>query len=236
MSMRRFVLAVVVVVGVSAAASAGYARSPKDPVLRRRPADVALAKTLLLAASDLPDGFRDAGADRSSSSGSGSVNCKGVVEPDLHRLVMTADVSSHDFERTDAVSGFTQVSTEATLFESAADAQTGISWLVSLPKAKLDSCFSSMIRAGLPKTAKTAGFHLTVARRTIGQVQIFVWELQVQFERNGSWIPIDMVIAGFHRARALEMLTVVSGGRGLDPAVMTGFSRTLTARLAHAAL
>ena len=235
MSLRRFVLAVVVVVGVSVAASVAYARSPKDPVLRSRPADVALAKTLLLGASDLPEGFRDAGVDRSSGS-NGSVDCKGVVEPDLHRLVMTADVTSHDFERTDSVSGFTQVSTEATLFESAAEAQTGIAWLVSLPKAKLDSCFSSMIRAGLPKTAKTAGFHLTVARRTIGGVQIFVWELQVQFERNGSWTPIDMVIAGYHRARALEMLMVVSGGRGLDPTVMTAFSRTLTTRLAHAAL
>jgi hypothetical protein len=222
------------VVGIGVLTAGAYARSPKDPTLRSRPGDVALAKSLLLGKADLPADFRDTGPDHSGSGP--NVDCNGVVQPDLHRLVMTADVTSHDFERTDPLSGFTQLSTEATLFVNAAEAQASIAWLIALPKAKLQSCFAAAVRAGLPKATKTAGFHLTTLRRSIGQLRLYVWEVQLRFERSGTWTPIDFVMAGYHRGRALEMLMIVNAGGGLDPAFVTNLSRTLTARLTHATL
>jgi hypothetical protein len=230
----RTLLTLLAVVGIGVLTAGAYARSPKDPTLRSRPGDVALAKSLLLGKADLPADFRDTGPDHSGSGP--NVDCNGVVQPDLHRLVMTADVTSHDFERTDPLSGFTQLSTEATLFVNAAEAQASIAWLIALPKAKLQSCFAAAVRAGLPKATKTAGFHLTTLRRSIGQLRLYVWEVQLRFERSGTWTPIDFVMAGYHRGRALEMLMIVNAGGGLDPAFVTNLSRTLTARLTHATL
>lgn len=232
--LMRTLLALLAIVGIGVLTADAYAGSPKDPTLRSRPGDVALAKSLLLGKADLPADFRDAGPDHSSSGA--NVDCKGVVQPDLHRLVMTADVTSHDFERTDPLSGFTQLSTEATLFVNAAEAQASIAWLIALPKAKLQTCFAAAVRAGLPKATKTAGFHLTALRRSIGQLRLYVWEIQLRFERSGTWTPIDFVMAGYRRGRALEMLMVVNAGGGVDPAFMTSLSRTLSARLTHAAL
>jgi hypothetical protein len=230
--MRRFVAALVTVFACAGLASLASAASPRDPVLHKRPADVALAKRLLLAKTDLPAGFRDAGPDRSGSNS--NVDCKGVVQPDLHRLVMTADVSSHDFERTDPVDGFTQVRTEATLFMNAAEAEASIAWLVKLPKATLERCFATAVRAGLPKTAKTAGFHLTVVHRASGELHRDIWQLQMRFERSGVWFPVELVIGGYRRGRALEMLMVVNAAGELDPALMAELSDTVSARLTRA--
>lgn len=231
--MRRFVPPILVVLTLSGLASVASARSPKDPVLRSRPADVSLARSLLLAKADFPPGFRDAGPDRS---GSGNFDCNEVAQPDLHRLVMTADVSSHDFQRTDPVTGFTQVSTEATLFVNATEAQAGIAWLANLPRAKLSDCFAAAFRAGLPKTAKMAGFHLTALQRAIGPLHIYVWELQLRVQRNGAWIPVDFVIGDYRRGRGIATLVALQVGGALDPSLTTQLSRTFGTRLATAAI
>jgi hypothetical protein len=219
---------------VAGTATSAVARSPKDPTLRRVAADVALAKTLLIAKRDLPAGFRDAGPDTSGNS-SGDV-CKGVVQPDLHQLVMHADETSHDFERTDAATGFTQLSTEATLFRSASEATASMAWFSSLPKSKLQTCFQAAFRAGLPKTAKTSGFRLVVTHRTVSDLHLGVWEMGLRLQKNGSWIPVDFVIASYRRGRALEMLMAVNAGGGLDPALMRSLSETITIRLLHASV
>jgi hypothetical protein len=223
-----------VAVCLAGSASAAAARSPKDPTLHRVAADVALAKTLLLGRRDLPAGFRDTGPD-TSGNGSDDV-CKGVVEPDLHRLVMQADVTSHDFESTDAATGFTQVSTEATLFRSAHEATASMAWFTSLPKSKLQACFEAAFRAGLPKSTKTQGFRLDVTRRTISDLHLGIWEMGLRFQKNGAWIPVDFVIASYRRGRALEMLVAVNAGGGLDPTLMRTISETITTRLFHASV
>ena len=213
-------------------ASVAAAGSPKDPTLHRVAADVALAKTLLIAKRDLPAGFRDAGPD-TSGNGSDDV-CKGVVEPDLHRLVMQADLTSHDFDLTDSATGFTQVSTEATLFRSAREATASMAWFTSLPKSKLHACFEAAFRAGLPKSAKTQGFRLDVTRRTISDLHLGIWEMGLRLQKNGTWVPVDFVIASYRRGRALEMLLAVNAGGGLDPTLMRTISETITSRLFHA--
>jgi hypothetical protein len=176
---RSSVVVLALAACLAGSASAAAAGSPKDPTLHRVAADVALAKTLLLGKRDLPAGFRDAGPD-TSGNGSDDV-CKGVVEPDLHRLVMQADVTSHDFQLTDAATGFTQVSTEATLFRSAREATASMAWFTSLPKSKLQTCFEAAFRAGLPKAAKTQGFRLQVTRRTISDLHLGIWEMGLRF-------------------------------------------------------
>lgn len=232
--MGRSSVFVLVALAACLAGSAGVASaaSPKDPTLRRVAADVALAKSFLIAKRDLPAGFRDAGPD---ASGNGSDDiCKGVVQPDLHRLVMHADVTSHDFERTDGTTGFTQVSTEATLFRSAREATASMAWFTSLPKSKLQACFEAAFRAGLPKSTKTQGFRLDITRRTISDLQLGIWEMGLRFQKSGTWIPVDFVIASYRRGRALEMLLAVNAGGGLDPTLMRTISETVTMRLFHA--
>ena len=231
---RSSVVVLALAACLAGSASAAAAGSPKDPTLHRVAADVALAKTLLLGKRDLPAGFRDAGPD-TSGNGSDDV-CKGVVEPDLHRLVMQADVTSHDFQLTDAATGFTQVSTEATLFRSAREATASMAWFTSLPKSKLQTCFEAAFRAGLPKAAKTQGFRLQVTRRTISDLHLGVWEMGLRFQKNGAWIPVDFVIASYRRGRAIEMLLAVNAGGGLDPALMRTISETITTRLLRAAV
>ena len=231
---RSSVVVLALAACLAGSASAAAAGSPKDPTLHRVAADVALAKTLLLGKRDLPAGFRDAGPD-TSGNGSDDV-CKGVVEPDLHRLVMQADVTSHDFQLTDAATGFTQVSTEATLFRSAREATASMAWFTSLPKSKLQTCFEAAFRAGLPKAAKTQGFRLQVTRRTISDLHLGVWEMGLRFQKNGAWIPVDFVIASYRRGRALEMLMAVNAGGGLDPRLMRTVSETITTRLFHASV
>ena len=217
------------VAGVATSAAAG---SPKDPTLQRVAADVALAKTFLIAKRDLPAGFRDAGPD---TSGNGSDDiCKGVVQPDLHRLVMHADETSHDFQRTDTVTGFTQLSTEATLFGSAREATASMAWFSSLPKSKLQACFQAAFRAGLPKSAKTSGFTLDVTHRTVSDLHLGIWEMGLRLQKNGSWIPVDFVIASYRRGRVIEMLLAVNAGGGLDPSLMRTLSETITIRLLRA--
>jgi hypothetical protein len=219
---------------IAGSASVAAAGSPKDPTLHRVAADVALAKTLLIVKRDLPAGFRDAGPDTSGNS-SDDV-CKGVVQPDLHRLVMHADVTSHDFEQTVTATGFTQVSTEATLFRSAREATASMAWFTSLPKATLQACFEAAFRAGLPKSTKTQGFRLDITRRTISDLHLGVWEMGLRFQKNGAWIPVDFVIASYRRGRAIEMLLAVNAGGGLDPALMRTISETITTRLLRAAV
>ncbi len=219
---------------VAGSGSVGPPRSPKDPTLQRVGADVPLAKTHLLGKRDLPAGFRDTGPD-TSGNGSDDV-CKGVVEPDLHRLVMQADVTSHDFELTDAATGFTQVSTEATLFRTAREATASMAWFTSLPKAKLQACFEAASRAGLPKSAKTQGFRLDVTRRTNSDLHLGFREMGLRFQKNGAWIPVDFAIACYRRGRALEMLMAVNAGGGLDPTLMRTISETITTRLFHASV
>ena len=215
-------------------ATAAAARSPKDPTLHAAPADVALAKTFLIARHDLPAGFRDTGPDTSGSSSDDL--CKGVVQPDLHRLVMTADVSSHDYQRTDAATGFTQMTTEAGLFRTRGEAIESLRWFLALPKSKIESCFAEAVRKGLPKTAKTRGFRLQVAHRAVGDLHLDVWEVVVRVQRNATWIPVDLVVAAYRRGRALETLTAVNVGGGLEQALMRGVSRTITTRLLRASV
>jgi hypothetical protein len=227
-------LALLVALACLVPATAAAARSPKDPTLHKTPADVALARTFLIARPDLPSGFRDTGPD---TSGSGSDTlCKGVVQPDLHRLVMTADVSSHDFQRTDSLTGFTQVSTEAGLFQTRGEATESMRWFLALPKSKIESCFAEAVRKGLPKTAKTTGFHLQVAHRTVADLHLDVWEVVVRVQRNGNWIPVDLVVAEYRRGRALETLTAVNVGGGLEQTLMSGVSSRITTRLLHASV
>ncbi len=232
--MRRRVAAPLALAVLACLGPTAYAASSRDPVLRSRPADVALAKRLVLGRADLPGSFGDAGAD-TTNSGS-DIQCAGVVQPDLHRLVMSADVTSHGFDQTDPVLGYTHLRSEVSLFHAAGDAQASIAWIVGLSHAKLESCFAAAFRSGLPKAAKLSGFRLTSLVRTAGDLHVYVWEMRAQVLASGRVLPVDFALTGYRRGRALEMFMAVNAGAGLDPNLMEQLSRALSARLVQASL
>jgi hypothetical protein len=109
-SVRRPALVLLTAAVALAAATAALAGS-KDPQLHKRPADVRLAKSLIMTSRDLPAGFVDKGPQKQDSSPTPDIPCS---VPNLHALVMTADVSSHNFVRKGT--GYAEASSEATFF------------------------------------------------------------------------------------------------------------------------
>lgn len=116
---RRLALLTVAAAVVLALAAAAFA-GPRDPRVHKRPADVRWAKTLILKLRDLPAGFVDKGPQKDDS-GPTPPGCK---EPNLHALVETADVSSHNFERNRA--SFAEALSETSFFLRPAQAQTAV--------------------------------------------------------------------------------------------------------------
>jgi hypothetical protein len=215
-------------------AAAASVRSPKDPTLRARPADVALAKQLLIRLSDLPAGFTDKGLDRSGDSNS-NFSCPGVTQPDLHRLILTADVNSHQFQRESATTGFSQISSEASLFRSASDAYASVEWIVRLPTSTMQRCLAAVARAGLPNSARPA-IHVTTARRRIGDLRIFTWEIRAVVRNGAVRLPIDVTLGGYLRGRAAIMLTITTAGPPPDLTLIRSLAQTTASRLEHARL
>ena len=69
------------------AATAAALAGPRDPRLHKRPADVQLARSLILKQADLPAGFVDKGRQKQDASSTPDLPC---TQPNLHALVMTA--------------------------------------------------------------------------------------------------------------------------------------------------
>ena len=231
--MRIVALTAVLAVALAGATGAG-ARSPKDPTLRTKPADVRLARTLLVTRADLPAGiaFVDKGIDKSSNA---DFQCKGVQEPDLHRLVETAEIDGHTFEAKSAA-GFTQVQSSASIFRSAREAAVAVGALRSLSSAAAKRCFAAAIRKGLPGGTSISQFRFKPLRRTVGGLKLLVWEISLQVQAGGRALPMDLVMAFYERGRAVPMLMLMNAGTGVDPTLARSLSAGMVAKLETARL
>lgn len=229
--MRSDALLVVAAAALVAAAGAS-ARSPKEPTLRPRAADVRVAHGLLVTRSDVPAGFVDKGVDRS---GDGTFRCKGLQQPDLHRLVETADVDGHTFEGAGAT-GFTQIQSSASLFRSRREAATAVDAFRRVPTSTMRRCFAVAFRSGLPKGARVGPFRVTPIRRTTGDLRLLVWEIRTKLYAVARWVPVDMVLAFYERDRAVSLLMLTNAGGGIDSATARDLSAGMAARLEAAPL
>ena len=216
-------LATAVMLGVAAAALAG----PKDPRLHKRPADVKRAKTLILKLRDLPGDFTDKGPDKSSGP-----TPAGCSQPNLHALVMTADVSSHKFVRARA-GVYAVVLSEVTVFVRAAQAQRAVA---AVTTSKMGRCLKEAAVEGAKKSAKGA-LTIVSARaiplsESVADMHDRFWDILVTFKAHGLVFRDELVLAYFRRGRVVSVM-MVNSLNGLSEAEAKNISETLAARLAR---
>jgi hypothetical protein len=222
--MRRvalLTLAAVVMLVVVAAAFAG----PRDPRLHKRAADVTRAKTLILKLGDLPSGFADKGPQKNDS----GPTPPGCTEPNLHALVVTADVSSHDFEREQG--GFAEALSETSFFVRPAQAAKAVA---ASTNSKLTRCFKEAIVASAKKSSGGAmtvvSTRLVPISATVGDMHTKIWDIFVTFKARGLLFRDEMVLAYFRRGRVVSFV-MLNSVNGLTAQEAKDISERLTARL-----
>lgn len=224
--MRRFALvtlALAVGLAVATAALAG----PKDPRLHRRAADVKRAKTLTMKLRDLPAGFSDKGRQRNSSGPTPDLPC---AEPNLHDLVMTADVSSHRFARSRAAS-FAEAESEATFFRRAGEAQKAVAVMTS---PKIGRCVKKYVVQSASKTThgamKIVSVRLVPLSARKGDMRTRIWDMFLTFRTQGLLFHDELVLAYYRRGRVLSFV-MLNSLNGLTEREAKSISKSLTRRL-----
>lgn len=222
--MRRLALltlAAAVMLAVAAAAFAG----PRDPRVHKHPADVRQAKALILRLSDLPAGFVDKGPQRNDS----GPTPPGCTEPNLHALVETADVSSHNFERDQA--GFAEALSETSFFVRPAQAQKAVAASTS---SKLTHCVKQAIVASAKKSSGGAmtvvSTRLVPISETVRDLHTRIWDIFVNFKARGLLFRDEMVLAYFRRGRVVSFV-MLNSINGLTAEEARVISARLTRRL-----
>lgn len=217
------VLATAVMLAVTAAAFAG----PNDPQVRPRAADVRIAKTLIMKRSDVPAGFADKGPQKNSGP-TPDIPC---TEPNLHALVVTADVSSHRFVRTHTGS-YAEVSSDASFFLRPAQAQRAVSAVTS---TRFGNCVKTAVVKSVNKTGKgkykIISSHLTPISENVGDLHANFWDMFLTFEANGRTFRDELVLAFLRRGRVVSNL-MLNSLNGLTEEEAKGISEKLTLRLA----
>lgn len=212
-----------VTLAVAAAAFAG----PKDPRLHRRPADVKRAKALTMKLHDLPTGFVDKGRQKNDSGPMPAVPC---AEPNLHALVMTADVESHDFARSRSAS-FSEASSEATFFRRPAEAQKLVTVMTS---RRMGRCVKKFVVRSASKSTngamKIVSVRLVPISESVRDLHTRIWDMFLAFKANGVVFHDELVLAYFRRGRVLSFV-MLNSLNGLTEAEAKNISETLTRRL-----
>jgi hypothetical protein len=216
-------LAAAVMLAVATVALAG----PNDPQLHKRPADVTRAKTLIMSLRDLPSGFVDKGPVKNQS----STTPPGCSEPNLHALVMTADVSSHKFVRTRAGS-YAEVASEASFFLSPAQAQTAVA---AVTTSKIGRCLKEAVIEGAKKSSGGAmtivSAHVVPLSESVADMHDKFWDVLVTFKAHGLVFRDELVLAYLRRGRVVSNL-VLNSLNGLTESEAQSISERLTRRLA----
>jgi hypothetical protein len=214
-------LPALVMLGLAASAFAG----PRDPQLHKRPADVTRAKALVLRLHDLPAGFVDKGPQKNDS----GPTPPGCTEPNLHALVETADVSSHDFQRVRA--GFAEALSETSFFLRPAQAQTAVA---ASTNSKLTRCVKEAIIAGAKKSAGGAmtvvSTRLVPISETVRDLHTKIWDIFVTLKARGLLFRDEMVLAYFRRGRVVSFV-MLNSINGLTEEDAKNISLKLTLRL-----
>lgn len=221
--MALLALAAAVTLAIAAAALAG----PKDPRLHKRPADVSRAKTLVLKLRDLPAGFADKGPEKSSGP-----TPAGCSEPNLHALVMTADVSSHKFVRARA-GAFAEALSEVTFFVRPAQARRAVAAVMT---RKMGRCLKEAAVEGAKKSAKGA-LTIVSARavplsESVADMHDRFWDILIMFKAHGLVFRDEVVLAYFRRGRVVSIM-MVNSLNGLSETEARNISATLASRLAR---
>jgi len=195
--------------------------------MHKRPVDMSRAKALLLEHGDLPAGFVDKGPQKNDS---GPVP-PGCREPDLHALVETADVSSHQFERVRA-GGFAEALAEVSFFVKPVQAQRAVAASTS---SKLMRCVKRVIVASAKKSSGGAmtvvSTRLVPITETVGDLHNTIWDIFINFRARGLLFRDEMVLAYFRRGRVVSFV-MLNSINGLTEAEAKNISSALTRRLA----
>ena len=213
-------------VGVALAGTTAALAGANDPRLHKRAADVRMAKSLILKRADLPAGFVDKGPQRNSGP-TPDVPCQ---EPNLHALVMTADVSSHDFVRRHAGS-YAETSSGATFFLREAQAVKAVA---AVTNRKLATCLKQAVIKSASKSSNGAlrvvSAHVTPISESVADLRVKLWDILVAFKVQGHVLHDELVLAYFRRGRVVSSL-MVNSLNGLTQEESKNISQTLTIRL-----
>lgn len=223
--MRRFALLALTVAVTLAVAAAAFA-GPKDPQVHKRAADVRVAKTLIMTRSDLPAGFADKGPQKNSGP-TPDIPC---TQPNLHALIVTADVSSHDFVRSHTGSS-AEASSEATFFIRSAQAKRAVD---AVTTAKFGNCIRTAVVKSVNKTAngkfKIVSSHLTPISENVGELHAKFWDMFLTFKANGRTFQDELVLAFLRRGRVVSDL-MLNSLNGITEEEAKNISEKLTVRL-----
>jgi hypothetical protein len=222
----RTLTLVAVAAGLTLAAASAAFAGPKDPQLHKRPADVRLAKRLIISRDDLPAGFVHKGPQKNSGP-TPDIPCK---QPNLHALVMTADVSSHNFVRQHP-GGYAETSSEASFFLHAAQAQKAVA---AVTNRKIGACLKQVVIKSATKSSngalKIVSAHVTPLSESIGDLRAKFWDILVTFKVQGHRLQDELVLAYFRRGRVVSAL-MINSVNGLTEEESKNISETLTLRL-----
>jgi len=224
--MRRLVLLAVVTTVMLAVAAVALA-APKDPRLHRRPADVKRARTLILKLRDLPAGFLNKGRQKNDSGPTPDLPC---AQPNLHALVMTADVGSHNFARARTAS-FAEASSEATFFRRPAEAEKVVTTMTS---RKIGRCVKKFVVQSASKSTngamKIVSVRLVPISESVRDLHTRIWDMFLTFRTQGLLFHDELVLAYFRRGRVLSFV-MLNSLNGLTEAEAKNISERLTRRL-----
>ena len=223
--MRRLAplaLSVSVILAVAAAAFAG----PNDPRLHKRAVDVKRAKTLLLKRADLPAGFVDNGPQKPSGPAP-DIPC---AQPNLHALVMTADVSSHEFARNRPAS-VAEATSGASFFVRAPQAQKAVAAVTS---PKIGRCLKKFVVTSATKgtngALKITRVRLVPISENVRDLHTRIWDMFLTFKAQGVVFHDELVLSYLRRGRVVSTM-MLNSLNGLTEAEASRISARLTFRL-----
>jgi hypothetical protein len=179
----------------------------------------------VLTRGDLPSTFADKGvapADHSRCS---------AWDPNLHQYVETADVSGHDFERSDAA-GYAFVGSEASVFRSRADALGD--WRRSFVDPKVEACIAEELRKAAGPHVTFTGLKVTPLDLRANGTWVRVWDATAVLHEQGRSAPIEFAAAGYLEGRVGSLLEMLSIGDGISQQLSARLSASMTSRLSAA--
>jgi hypothetical protein len=205
------ILAAALVVVAAAAPAALAARKPTDPKLVPNPADVKIARELLLTRAEAGSGFSVV-----KQSSGGDTDCAGYKEPDMHLLTETAEVSGPELDN--KAFGAT-VASAASVFVSADQATKAFQAL----KAKaLGSCLLAELKSKGMQNGRVVPIRLVV-----GRLEMFAWDVNGALTAHGKTVPFEATLIGYRYSRALSLLMV----GGIPTAALEQKAKELSARM-----
>jgi hypothetical protein len=208
--------------------SAAGARSPHEPTYRPVPADVKVAKSLLLRAHDLTSGFRAAPPTDEY------FRCTSY-DPDLSHLVTTGEGVGRAYERNTALAHL-GIQTFSYVFGTTKEANSFWRW--SFNDRRNGQCLSEVIKHSLEKLPSVQGQKITWTLKKpeiqrlsrAGQRAVF-WSVAPVLSVGDISVVMEMSVLGFISGRSTVFAVLTSVGDSKSGTVVEKILVTLTDRL-----